>query len=115
MFSLTTIPGTILPDKQSVLYNALSYSVTFVASYDANITPTWTLKRVTVNGSGKLLDAWRTKTSNLIITFSAATPATPATPTTAASPANLTLEGLLAHLTAAIGQAVATASQANVH
>ena len=107
--SLATIPGTIVPDKQNTLYNTLSYSVTFVASYDANITPTWNFKHVTFDGSGKLLDASRTKTSNLIITFSAATQAKPDTP------ASLSAEGQMAHLAAAIGQAVATASQSITH
>jgi hypothetical protein len=116
--SLTTIPGTVLPHNQNVLFDTLTYTVTFVASYDANITPTWTLKRATVDGSAKLLDANRTKTSNLVITFSGATPAqapAPGKAATPAAPASLSSEGQLAHLAASIGQSVATATQALTH
>ncbi len=110
--NLLSIPGT-LPSDDPKMYDTLTYQVTFVASFDANITPTWTFRHVTVDPSGKLLDAQRTKTSNLIITFSHVDQSGPA----AQGPAAVSLDqqGQLAHLAAVIGQAVAASTQAVSH
>ena len=101
---ITTIPDTT-PDVTKTFFETLQYIVTFVASYGANATPTWIFKHVKVDTLGTLLTASRSKTSNLIITFSRVSPAGPA------APAQLFPEGLMVHNAALIGQAVGTANQ----
>ena len=99
---LTLVPGT-LPKDQNVLYQTLKYTVTFVATYNANITPTWTFKHTTVNPSGNLFSANRTKTTTLLITMSKSTQGTPD------KPAELYPEGVIVRNAALIGQAVSQA------
>jgi hypothetical protein len=101
---LLTIPGT-LPSNIKAIANDWQYKVTFVASYNADLNPSWTFKHVSVNSSGKLLGASRSKTTNLIITFSPIS-----SRATAGNPAQLNAEGLLVHDAAKIGQATASAN-----
>jgi hypothetical protein len=110
--SISAIPGT-LPTGKDTPFDTLTYTVNFVASFDANATPTWTFKHVTVNPSGKLFDASRTKTSNLIVTFSPIVKT--ATTASAQAPVRLDDQGLLAHSAAVIGQAVAVSTQSLTH
>jgi len=49
--------------------NALSHEVKFVVITNGNITPIWVLKRATINPTGSLLTASRTRTHDLQITF----------------------------------------------
>jgi len=49
--------------------SALTFEISFVASFGGSITPTWTLTNTTVNGSGTLFGATRTDTSDVTITL----------------------------------------------
>jgi hypothetical protein len=49
--------------------NVLSHEVKFVVSTSANLTPAWTLQRVTVNQDGSFFAANRDRTHDLTITF----------------------------------------------
>ncbi|HTV26970.1 MAG TPA: hypothetical protein VMF32_04235 [Xanthobacteraceae bacterium] len=104
---LATIPGTI-PGTGMPSYDTVTYTLTFVASYSANATPTWTFKHVTVDPSGSLISLSRSKTSTLILTLS------PAAPATDNKPATLNPDGLTAHNAAVIGQAVGVANQSTM-
>ena len=104
--NLATIPGTL--SRKNPPFDTLTYEVTFVASYDASVTPTWTFTHVTVNGSDKFVTAQRSKTSNLIITFAKLNDPDATDKTTA----TLNVQGQLAHFGAVIGQAVASANKA---
>lgn len=53
------------PFKQDVI----SHEVKFVVVSSGNVTPGWKLKRVSVDQSGSLLSAGRTRTHDLLITF----------------------------------------------
>lgn len=104
---LLTIPGT-LPSDTSAIANSWTYKVTFVASFNADINPSWTFKHVAVNSSRKLLSAMRSKNSNFVMTF-----APIASAATLVKPATLDQEGSVAHDAARIGQATATANVSN--
>lgn len=104
---LLTIPGTLPADGKAIAHS-WNYKVTFVASYNADLNPSWTFKRVTVDGAGKLLGISRMKTTNLIITF-----APTAIEATAGAPAELDEAGTTAHDIARIGQATAAANRSN--
>jgi hypothetical protein len=51
--------------KKDVLQN----QITFVTSYNGNVTPTWKLVRVSANQSGNFFNAQRTRTQDLVITL----------------------------------------------
>jgi hypothetical protein len=51
------------------LYNTFTENITFTATFGGNVTPTWKLARLSVNGSGTLLSATRTNTNQLTITM----------------------------------------------
>jgi hypothetical protein len=105
--SLATIPGTLAGGMSAL--DSSSYTITFVATYNADATPTWTFKHVTVNPGGKLLSLSRSKTSTLTLTLS------PVAKTKDITPAKLNDQGLIAHNTQVLGQAVGTANQAVQH
>jgi hypothetical protein len=88
---LSTIPGTIVGP-----FSAFSYQVTFVVVYGGSVTPTWKLIDVTANPNSPFLNASRTKTHDIAITF--------APPGDAAA-----READAIHNAALIGQAVASA------
>jgi hypothetical protein len=50
-------------------FSTFSNDITFVASFGGSVTPTWTLTTVTVNPSGPLFGATRTRTHEAIITL----------------------------------------------
>ncbi|MBI3703229.1 MAG: hypothetical protein HY244_05080 [Rhizobiales bacterium] len=91
---LTTVPGTI-PGP----YSAFSYQVTFVVVYGGAATPTWKLVDITANPNSPFFNTSRTRTHDIIITFSA--------PTDEAAK-----EATAMHNAALIGQAVAAAIRA---
>lgn len=59
----------------AVSTNVLQHEVKFQIVSSGTLNPSWTLTRVTVDGSGNLLSAGRTRTNDLIITFGPASPA----------------------------------------
>lgn len=103
---ISTTPGNLMPVDKYVPFDTVTYTVTFVVTYSAGISPVWKLQRVTVP-SGKLLDASRSKTSNLIVTFSRV--ASRASPE---EPATLSPLGVAAQNAAVSGQATAVSSRA---
>jgi hypothetical protein len=59
----------------AVTTNVLQHEVKFVIVSSGTLNPTWTLTRLTVDGSGNLLSAGRTRTNDLLITFGPASTA----------------------------------------
>ena len=59
----------------AVSTNVLQHEVKFQIVSSGTLNPSWTLTRLTVDGSGNLLSAGRTRTNDLIITFGPASPA----------------------------------------
>lgn len=59
-------------------FSQLQFEINFVASFSANITPTWKFTRTTVNGSGTLFGSTRTDTDDLIVTLGPLNPDTKA-------------------------------------
>lgn len=55
--------------SQYKLFSQLQFEINFVASFSANITPTWKFTTTTVNGSGTLFGSTRTDTDDLIVTL----------------------------------------------
>jgi hypothetical protein len=104
--TLATIPGTLAGGMSAL--DSSNYTLTFVATFSADATPTWTFKHVTVNPN-KLINLNRTKTSTLILTLS------PVAKTKDALPARLDDQGLVAHNAQVFGQAVGSANQAVSH
>lgn len=93
------------PDGTGV--NVLSHEVKFEIVTKGNITPSWKLARVTVNPSGSLLSASRTRTHDLILTLgpTVIVPPPPGRPQLVSTvvPARAAAE---AHLSSEIGLAV---------
>jgi hypothetical protein len=85
--------------KNALPYTVFSDEITFVTTFGASATPTWTFKRVTVDPASPLLNATRSRTPDVLITIS---PGTPATPTSAA---RLSQEGQQVQFAARIGSA----------
>jgi hypothetical protein len=66
------VPGHAVPGHaiyQIPPYNTFTEEITFVASYGANVTPTWHLARFSANTSSNLLLGQRTNTNDLVITL----------------------------------------------
>jgi hypothetical protein len=61
-------------------FNTFQEQLTFVASLNANATPTWKFARGTANTTSPLITATRTDTDALTITFGQVQPATPNSP-----------------------------------
>jgi hypothetical protein len=61
-------------------FNTFQEQLTFVASLNANATPTWKFARVTANTTSPLVTATRTNTDALTITFGEVQPATRTSP-----------------------------------
>ncbi len=84
--------------SQYKLFSQLQFEINFVASFSANITPTWKFASTTVNGSGTLFGSTRTNTDDLIVTL---------------GPLNADTKAL--HNAAVIGSAVGGANQSFSH
>jgi len=99
---LTTNTDTLPtdPSKDNQFYDTLNYTTAFTATYNANITPTWTFTHVKVNPSGNLLATSRKKTTTLLITFSEASPAA------AGKKAQLSPEGIATYNALLTGKAI---------
>ncbi len=83
-------------------YNTFQATLNFVASYGGNVTPTWKLATFTANSSSTLLNASRTKTNTLMITFGKYVKATDTSPAHLSPAAeNLNNAGLGGNSTAA--------------
>jgi hypothetical protein len=92
---LTTVPGTIVGT-----YSAFSYEVTFVVVYGGAATPTWKLVDITANPDSPFVNASRSRTHDVTITF--------------APPGDKAQEEAASlHNAALIGQAVASALRRN--
>jgi hypothetical protein len=91
--------------KNAVPYTVFSDEITFVTTFGANGTPTWTFTRVTVDPTSPLLSATRSRTHDVSITIS---PGKAATPTSAAQ---LSPDGQAVQNAARIGSATASAIQ----
>jgi hypothetical protein len=61
-----TAPGTATSSGDK---NVLSHEITFEVVTSGGITPSWTLTRATINGTGTFLSGSRDRTHDLIITF----------------------------------------------
>ncbi|MGK9337339.1 hypothetical protein [Sinorhizobium meliloti] len=103
------IAGTPTARTRSIEYAPFSTfqeTLAFVISYGADITPTWTLTRVTVNPAAPFLGAKRTKTSQIIITLGPIE-----SKETLAGQAELALQARVQHESALIGGSTASAIQ----
>jgi hypothetical protein len=96
IYDKVVVEGAVGP--QSKLFSGLQFEINFVASFSANITPTWKFTTTTVNGSGTLFGATRTDTDDLIVTL---------------GPVNGNTAAL--HNAAVIGSAVGAANQSFSH
>ena len=103
------IAGTPTARTRSIEYAPFSTfqeTVAFVISHTADVTPTWTLTRVTINPSAPFLGGKRTKTSQIIITLGPIE-----TKETVAGQAQLALQAQVQHESALIGGSTASAIQ----
>jgi len=109
---LAAVPGTVIIGKNGKKkelkspFSTFTYDAAFVATYGANITPTWKFVQASVNPTSPLFNASRQRTNDVTITIGPTKPATKTTPATF-----LSGEGSQIHFAHLIGQAVATAIQ----
>jgi hypothetical protein len=99
-------------DVRTAPFSTLSDDITFVASFGGNVTPTWTLARVTIDPSSPLFAATRTKTHEVIITLA---PPDPSSGKGADKQPLLSQRGQSVHNAALIGSATASAIQSQTH
>jgi hypothetical protein len=90
-------------------YSTFSEDITFVASYGGSVTPVWKFARIAVNGNSNMANALRTKTDDILITLSPATPATPK------SAARLSTQGQIVHNAQVTAAFTASSIQSNTH
>ena len=97
-------PNTVDNKPGKSPFSTFTYQVTFVVTKSGNVTPSWSLARVSANTSGNFLSGQRVNTDDLTITMGP-----PATDSKGEVGPNQDVRD--AHLAALIGQSVATALQ----
>jgi hypothetical protein len=101
---IATDPGAAAAfiSKKASPFTVFSDQITFVASFGGSVTPTWKFARVSVDPTGTLFNATRTRTHDVLITLGPAKQATPN------SPAVLSTAAQAVHNANLIGSATGT-------
>ncbi|MBY5529701.1 hypothetical protein GFL91_13880 [Rhizobium leguminosarum bv. viciae] len=102
--SIAATPTSTTRGFQYAPFSTFQETLTFVVAFSGGITPTWKLKKFTVNPDGSFFGATRTKTSNIIVTLGPI-----AAPATAAGMAELGLQAQVQHQAALLGGSTASA------
>jgi hypothetical protein len=109
------IPSSVLPKSVATKLDVLSYEVKFIVITTGTANPSWKLLAVSAStGSSPLLSANRTRTNDLLLTMG---PATVLAEPTAKGVQLVAAPGRQAsdvHLSASIGQAVASSLRSNI-
>jgi hypothetical protein len=105
----TGIASTDDPSKAP--FSTFQEDLTFVATYSANLTPTWKLTRFTANTSGNFLAATRTTVGDVLITLGRLAQ----DPDTKAYLHRLSEPAASQHTAGIIGAAVATQTNSQAH
>ena len=75
---VTDFKAALVAQAKASKKDVISHEITFAIQYNANVTPSWKLVRVSANqGSTPLFGFQRTRTQNLLITMGPTTPAGP--------------------------------------
>lgn len=99
------VPGSL----PAAGYNGFSDELTFVVIYSGSVTPSWKFIRLSVNPTGTLFNAMRTRSQHVLITVGPAKSGTPAA--APGQPVALAEQPQSLHEAGQIGHAVATAIQ----
>ncbi|MDR6667091.1 hypothetical protein J2X71_003349 [Rhizobium sp. 1399] len=102
--SIAATPTSTTRGSKYAPFSTFQETLTFVVAFSGGVTPTWNLKKFTVNPDGAFLGATRTKTSNIIVTLGPI-----AAPATAAGMAELATQAQVQHEAALLGGNTASA------